>query len=115
MYFYPRYSNPLFGNGHITIVNNNGSNIRTTVSLTKVIDRIALLRFSDGLHTSTILRHGLCDLPGIGIVADTLADRIGNSKRGIANLICGSHSSNRFAAIRLRKVFIRVNLLPGAS
>lgn len=99
----------------MTIVNNNGSNIRTTVSLTNVIRRMALLRFTPRVGTSRILRSGLHDLGGISVVLGTRAARIGNSNDGIINLRCQSHIDNSVRGVRLTNVFIRVNLLPGAG
>lgn len=97
----------------MTIVNNKGSKIRTTVSLTKIYSGIAMFRFVSALGTSAILRRGTGDLPGISVVAGARAMRILKGNSGIIKLVGGSHSSRGRRVFTLSNVFIRVNLATG--
>lgn len=97
----------------MTIINNKGSNVRTTVSLTNVYSGIAILRFVSRLGTSRILRRGTGDLPGIRIFLRSRSLRILNGNSGIANLHMGSHGASTRQIVSLSKVFIRVNLTTG--
>lgn len=111
--FYPRYSNPFCRNGRITIVNKNGSKVRTTVSLTNVYQGMAMFRFTSALGTSRILRRGTRDLPGIRVFASSRAMGISKGRRGMASVHVGSHLANRRHSFPLSNVFIRVNLTTG--
>lgn len=97
----------------MTIINNKGSKVRTTVSLTNVYSGIAIFRFVSRLGTSLILRRGTGDLPGIRVFINSRAARIVNGNSGLASLHVGSHGASRRHVVRLSNIFIRVNLTTG--